>query len=131
MGKNKMGTCEQCGRTNTVIVKGLCLKHHHQLRRYGKFLDNNPRNRSDLNEIIKYDDYAEVVLYNYHSVEIARTKIDLSDINTISKYKWYCRFRNGKYTVITNINNKEYSIHRFITDANSDDAKSFIFIFYG
>ena len=80
MGKNKMGTCEQCGRTNTVIAKGLCLKHYHQLKRYGKFLDNNPRNRSDLNEIIKYDDYAEVVLYNYHSVEIARTKIDLSDI---------------------------------------------------
>ena len=87
MGKNKMGTCEQCGRTNTVIAKGLCLKHYHQLKRYGKFLDHNPRNRSDLNEIIKYDDYAEVVLYNYHSVEIARTKIDVGSFDSLAKVK--------------------------------------------
>ena len=122
MGKKKIGTCEQCGRMNTVLVRGLCAKHYYQLKKYGKLLDNNPRNRYDPNEIVKYDDYAEVILYNTHSEEVARTKIDLEDIKLISSHKWRCRIRDNVIDVITNIDGKEYSLHRLLLEANSDEV---------
>lgn len=52
----------------------------------GKTLE---RTRFDPNEIIKYEDYAEIVLYNKKCEEVARTKIDLDDIEKVKEYKWY------------------------------------------
>ena len=126
MGKNKIGTCEHCGRRNTTTARGLCMKHYKQLLRYGKFLDDCPRNKYDPNEIIKYDNYAELLLYNQQSIEIDRVKIDLEDIELLSKYKWHRRRKkvnNNEYDVIiTNIDGKEYSMHRLLMDAKSDEV---------
>ena len=56
--------CSQCGRKlDRKYPKMLCDKHYQQLKEYGFFLDDNPRNE-DPNEIILYDNHAEIILYN-------------------------------------------------------------------
>ena len=35
-----------------------------QIRKYGKCLDSNPRTQYDKNEIVVYDDYAEIIIYD-------------------------------------------------------------------
>lgn len=47
------------------------------------------RTMRDPNEIIIKGDIAEVVLYDKHCEEVARTIIDTEDIEKIKKYKWY------------------------------------------
>lgn len=66
------------------------------------------RNMFTPNEIIKYENYAEVCLYNRKCKEIARTKIDLKDIEKIKKCKW-CLTSNGYVSG----SNGEF-LHRFI-----------------
>ena len=49
--------CEICGREmfkkhSLQGFKCLCSKHMHQLHKFGKFLDSNPRTQKDLNKII-------------------------------------------------------------------------------
>ena len=69
----------------------------------------------DPNEIIEYDDYAEIILYNKKCEEVARALIDLDDINKASQYKW-------------SLNNKGYArntknnllLHRLIMDCPKD-----------
>ena len=66
----------------------MCRKHYEQFKKYGKVLDNNPRTYRDPNEIIEYEDHAEVILYNKQNEEVARTLIDLDDIDKVKQYKW-------------------------------------------
>ena len=49
--------CEICGREmfkkhSLQGFKCLCSKHMHQLHKFGKFLDSNPRTQKDLNKIL-------------------------------------------------------------------------------
>jgi len=69
------------------------------------------RTRYDPNEIIKYKDYAEVVLYNEECIEVARTKIDLEDIEKIKMYKWY---RDDKGYAYNGTKNRK--MHRVLLD---------------
>ncbi len=66
-------------------VNGYCQKHYRQLVNYGKLLQ---RTIHDRNEIVLLEDYAEIVLYNFRCEEIARTVIDVSDVEKIRSYKW-------------------------------------------
>lgn len=98
--------CEFCGKKDkrTTFVKDLqmrlCKRHSSQYYEMGKLYE---RTKFDPNEIRIHDDYAEVVLYNKHNEEVARSKIDLEDINLVKQYKWnltpqnYCR--NGTYCI--------------------------------
>lgn len=63
----------------------LCKRHSSQYYEMGKLYD---RTKFDPNEIVKYDDYAEVVLYDKQHNETKRSRIDIEDIELVSKYKW-------------------------------------------
>ena len=57
--------CSCCGREIPKhFRKGLCQKHFDQMKMYGEFLDDSQRCETDVNEIVIYDDYAEIVLYD-------------------------------------------------------------------
>ena len=85
--------------------KGYCNKHYNQYKTYGHILE---RTRFDLNEIVIYDDYAEIVIYNRQHEEIGRALIDIEDIDKVSKYKWCL---NGDGYVY---NNKVGRLHRYL-----------------
>ncbi len=61
-----------------------------------------------MNKIIKYKDYAEVVLYKRDNTEKTRTKIDLSDIKKIKDIRW-----NHTYYGYVGSNKKGF-LHRYI-----------------
>lgn len=42
-----------------------------------------------MNDFIFYKDYAEIILYDKHGNEKARTKIDLDDVDKVKDYKWH------------------------------------------
>ena len=92
-------------------AKGYCSKHYQQYLRCGEILD---RTCKDLNEIVIYEDYAEIVIYNRQCEEIARALINLDDIDKIKDYKWYLDSKGYVY------NTKVGLLHRFIMDCPSD-----------
>lgn len=113
-----MKICKVCGKETSRLIKGMCSKHYNQFKRHGKCLDNNPRTRRDMNEIIIYDTYAELILYNKKYEEIARTKIDLEDITKVRNYKWYL---NGNGYVVSNTTSRtSIKLHRLIMDCPKD-----------
>lgn len=102
-----MKSCEICSKTTGIIKnsrkhgKVLCKKHYEQYQNYGKHLDSNQRTQADPNEIVLYDDYAEVVLYDALSNEVARATVDIEDVLIVSGHKWnlhnhgYAHSHNG------------------------------------
>lgn len=114
------GICEVCEREKRVsrYKKGpiLCNAHKKQMRLFGKikFYTCMP------NKIVKYEDYAEIIIVDKIGKEIARTKIDLDDVPKVEGKKWtkdgrnpfYIRRRekiDGKYKTIL--------LHRFIMNS--------------
>ena len=79
-----MKTCSVEGCNGKHYAKGYCNKHYRQMRDFGEIR----RTRFDSNEIIEYEDHAEIVLYNKHCEEIGRTLIDLDDVDKARSYKW-------------------------------------------
>jgi len=86
--------CEVCGcDTNSgykiyyskIINMYLCSKHYQQIKLYGEI---KQRTRNDLNEIIIYDTYAEIILYDKNNEEKSRALIDIEDVDKVKKYKW-------------------------------------------
>ena len=90
--------------------KGYCKKHYQQFKRHGHILE---RTRFDSNEIIEYEDYAEIVLYDKNDKEVARALIDLEYVDSVKKYKW-C-FTQGYAH-----NDKLGRLHRFIMNPPDD-----------
>ena len=97
-----MKICSQCGRDTDKLKKGLCQKHYFQIRKYGKCLDSNPRTQYDKNEIVVYDDYAEIIIYDKDCNEKCRALIDIEDVDKVKDYKW--RY-SGRY-ILTTVNSK-------------------------
>ena len=106
-----MKQCEVQNCTNKHYAKGLCSKHYTQMRRYGKIID---RTKYDKNDIILYNNYAEVIIYNKECEEVARMLIDIDDIERVSQHKWF--FTGHGYIV----NSEHQKIHRFITHCPQD-----------
>ena len=104
----KICSVENCNSKH--YGKGYCHKHYQQFKKHGRIIDHESEER-----IIEYDDYAEIILYNRQYEEIARTLIDLEDIDRVKNYKWYLH-DNGY--VITDIKStkKHVRLHRFIMD---------------
>lgn len=63
------------------------------------------------NEIISYDGYVEILLYDKLGKEKERTKIDLSDVAKVSNYRWCLKDKNY---VHTDIGGKKVMLHRFL-----------------
>lgn len=100
--------CCICGSANKVCNSSiglLCGKHYLQYKRYGKIQN---RTKSDPNEIILKEDYAVIILYNNKSEPIAKSLIDIEDIDKIKNSKW-CKDKNN---YVKN-SNQEY-LHRII-----------------
>ena len=110
-------SCEICNSTKNVEkYKGTyyCSKHAYQMKRYG-FIKQ--RTRMDPNEIVLYDNYAEIIVYDTYGNERDRTQIDLEDVKKCSEYKWHKHESvRGKEYIFTRINGKPIRLHRFVLD---------------
>jgi len=107
-----MKQCEVCGSTEGQVSLSrkhkmvLCCKHMHQMNRYGEIQE---RTRYDPNEIVVYDEYAEIVLYDIKQKECGRALIDIDDIPMAKKHKWSI---DGRGYVTTS--EYPYTLHRFV-----------------
>ena len=109
-----MKTCKICGKECKQLRRGMCRKHYDQFMRYGRVLDTSPIIRLDKNEIIKYDDYAEIILYNKNGEEVNRALIDLEDVDRVKDIRW-------GYNNLNYIYNKKIGLlHRLIMNCPED-----------
>lgn len=110
-----MKKCCVCDRTDKIRIineKQYCTKHAFQIEKHGKILK---RTRFDPNEIILYNDYAELILYYNDGSEKDRTIINLDDVDNCKKHKWHKKHsNNGKHYVFTRINGQPVRLHRFV-----------------
>ena len=74
--------CSYEGCEKEQYCKGFCENHDRLYKKYGQIPE---RIRNDLNEIVKYNDYAEIILYDKQCNEVARALIDLDDIDKCKK----------------------------------------------
>ena len=114
-----MKKCKVCGRECNKLTNGMCNKHYRQFKKYGEAIDNNPRTIKDPNEIIEYEDYAEIILYNLNCEEVARALIDLEDIDKIKDYKWRVNDQGYALTDIKG-STKKIRLHRLIMNCPED-----------
>ena len=103
-----MRTCSVEGCNDKHYGKGYCRRHHYQYKRYGEIQDGKPKN-----EIIEYDDYAEIILYDKQYNEVARVIIDLECVDVVKDYKWRLQ---ADYVY----NNKIGLLHRYIMNPSDD-----------
>lgn len=68
------------------------------------------------NEIIEYEDYAEIILYDRYNNERARALIDLDDIDRCRDHRWSFKNDSG---YVTNVRQLGY-LHRYIMNASND-----------
>lgn len=101
----KICSVEGCGKPHEA--KGYCHTHYSQLKRYG----NIRRTQKDKNEIILYEDHAEIILYNRKCEEVARTQISLESIPLVKDIKW--RLLKTKYVEGT-YKGKYVRLNRFL-----------------
>lgn len=103
--------CSVEGCNNKYRCKGYCNRHYKQFRKHGRILDII---QHDSNEIIEYEDYAEIVLYGKDGNEVARTMIDLEYVDIVKDYKWYLTKDGYAY------NSEVGRLHRFLTKPTGD-----------
>ena len=106
-------TCKIDGCNGKYYAKDYCKRHYNQIKKYGYITNASNRTIFNLNEIIKYDNYAEIILYDNQCNEVARTIIDLEDIDKCKIYKWH--LSNGYV-----YNDKIGRLHRFIMNPSDD-----------
>lgn len=105
--------CVACGRMhNGNQSSRYCGKHQWQINKYGRVLDNNPRNRFDPNEFRFIDGYVEFDTYDVRTSSVKSTyKIDIEDYEAVKRHKW-CTANNG-YAKTSKFNG-ETLLHRII-----------------
>jgi Holliday junction resolvase len=112
--------CCVCGSNEKVqeynkTAKDYCKKHYNQMRKYGEVRD---KTIFDKNEIIKYENFAEVVLVNKKLEKVGRVVISLDKVEKIINYKWYV-MSNGY--AATRTYGKHMLLHRFLLNAKEDE----------
>ena len=117
--KHKHDKCKHCGREG-VYSKGLCYKHWKQLKEFGEFKDCNSRNKTDLNEIIFYDDYAEIIICDNNYNEKTRVLIDIEDSEKVKDFKWYIDKNEYIVSKCKKTGHKGLYLHRFIMNCPKD-----------
>ncbi len=116
-------TCDVCGVTNETKKVSyrskhnmfLCDKHYIQLKKYDMITDPTARTTHDKNEIIKHEDYAEMVIRNKRNEIVAVTIIDLEDVDKVSKRKWNV-LPTKTQTYIYSKHPTHLKLHRLILD---------------
>ena len=103
-----MGKCKIEGCNNEVRCKGMCKNHYEKERRHNE--KGISRTVYDSNEIILFENHAEIVIYNKKCEEIDRAIIDLEDVEKVKKYKW-CKTSKGYI-----LSNDKKLLHRYITN---------------
>jgi len=108
--------CEYCGKESSRLYFKdnifICNKHYNQIRQNGEILR---RTKFDKNEIVIYEDYAEIIMYDIKNKESGRSKIDIEDINKIKDYKWTLLKNGYAHSCKMNIR-----LHRFLINADSN-----------
>lgn len=104
--------CSIDGCNNKVIARGYCRKHYDKLRRKGQITNPSESKCRVKNEIVYYDEYAEIILTDRYGNEKARTKIDLEDIKLFEDKRVTLINKTGYARII--YGGKEILIHRFI-----------------
>jgi hypothetical protein len=113
--------CDCCGRESFRKIKThgyiLCNKHYKQFKKYGKFLDNNPRTIYDSNDYRIEGNIVYIDLYNKKCIKIAETMIDLEDLEKVKYTKW--RISASGYAM----NNSKFRgstifLHRVVLDTD-------------
>lgn len=106
-----MGICKVEWCDENVKGLGYCGRHYQQYKKWGIV----KRCRADKNEIIKSNEYAEIILYDINYDEKARAIIDLDDVEKCKPYKWV--IRTDGY-VSTKMDGKGIKLHRFIANTS-------------
>ncbi len=115
--RNKIKHTECCveGCSKSHFAKGYCSKHYSQLYKYNRIKE---RTHLTKNEIVLFQDHAEVKLYDKDNDFIQTVLIDLEDVDKIKNYKWYLfKCPRGNYAK----NNKVGKMHNLILLKNSSD----------
>lgn len=115
--------CSVCGVKNDVkkVVfyskadMFLCNKHLCQMRRYNMITDPTARTIQDKNEIIKHEDYAEIIIRNQKNEIVATTMIDLEDVDKVKTRKWNV-LPTRTNTYIYSKHPQHTKLHRLILD---------------
>ncbi len=100
--------CKVDGCDKISYVRGYCTKHYHKILRYGSLTH---RTIYTPNDIILYEDRAEIILRNVKQKEVGRAIIDLDDVDRVRKYKW--SLSSDGYAD----NSNRFRLHRFIMNA--------------
>lgn len=82
---DKCCSVEGCNNNGRNIINGLryCNKHKYHIKTFGYIKETI----YDKNQIIKHENYAEIIVKNKQGCIKGITKIDLDDIDKIHKYK--------------------------------------------
>lgn len=100
--------CSVDNCNNPIFCKGYCTKHYAQIQHYGKIINTI----YDKNEIIKHDDYAEIIVRNKQGAIKGKALIDLDDVDKCKRFKWGM-YSNGYF--YGNINKiLRIRLHRFV-----------------
>lgn len=110
---NNKEVCKVIGCFNEAKIRGYCSKHSSQYQRDKNILT---RTKYDNNQIIIYDNYAEIVLYNKFNKEKCRALIDLDDVEKCEKHKWSCD--NNGYVSSSELGIR---LHRYVTNAKENE----------
>ncbi len=105
-----MKICKVEGCNNKHYGKGYCGKHYQQIKKKGKIY----KTYKEPNDIILYDDYAEIIILDNKSNEVGRVKIDLDDVDRVGQYKWHI---SHGYACC---NENKIRLHRFIMNCPND-----------
>ena len=99
--------CTAKGNYN-INGKHYCYKHHYHIIKFGSI----KRTIYDKNEIIKHEDYAEIIVRDKNNKIKGKTIIDLDDVERCSKFK--CGMYSNGYFYLNISKTKRYRLHRFI-----------------
>lgn len=115
-----MQSCDICDRELHKAIRShgyrLCSKHYNQLKKFGEFLDNNPRTQKDPNEFIRVgDEYSKYYLYDVWGNVVAEGLIDNEDVDKVKHIKW--NYSHG-YASCRNKKTKSMMMHRRILDTD-------------
>ena len=73
-------------------------------------------NRKDHNQYVLHNDYAECFVYNLKNEPSGSFLIDTEDIEQCKKHRWSIIESNNYKRVVTYINNKRISLHKYVMD---------------
>lgn len=122
--------CDVCGRwinkkrEDKYLI--LCRKHEKQLKKYGYFLDFNPRSTKDLNNYMIENERAVGACYNSNGEPIGTFIFDIEDLPKVRYHKWH--LSKGRVVTGKKYNNTERELAWAILGEHSDPSKHIVYL---